>query len=297
MGTFSANESGLGYLFQARYALWLLLTGKEEQELVLETLDDIVLENDGTPEELLQTKHHLQAATSLTDSSAELWKTIRIWSTHLADGKIRIPPTTLSLVTTATASSGSIAAKLRPSSSRDVEAIAVDLEAVSKASTNAALQPAFTAFLALDSVQRKALVSAINVLDTSDDISDTGEKIRERIKLSVDRPFRQSLFERLEGWWFGKVVDQLKAPTPVPISGFEIADQLRHFADQFKPDSLPIDFLEARPETVDARGDERHFVTQLRAIEIGTRRIEKAILDYYRAFEQRSRWAREELLR
>ena len=35
---------------------------------------------------------------------------------------------------------------------------------------------------------------------------------------------------------------------------------------------------------------------QLRAIDVGNTRIEKAILDYYRAYEQRSRWAREELL-
>ena len=42
MPDFSARESGLGYLYQARYALWLLLDGPEEQEVVLETLDDIV---------------------------------------------------------------------------------------------------------------------------------------------------------------------------------------------------------------------------------------------------------------
>jgi len=29
---FSAQESALGYLYQARYALWLLLDGPEERE-------------------------------------------------------------------------------------------------------------------------------------------------------------------------------------------------------------------------------------------------------------------------
>jgi hypothetical protein len=42
---FSAKESGLGYLFQARYALWLILDGPEERETVLESLDDITLES------------------------------------------------------------------------------------------------------------------------------------------------------------------------------------------------------------------------------------------------------------
>jgi len=34
----------LGYLYQARCALALLLSGIEEEELVLESLDDIVLQ-------------------------------------------------------------------------------------------------------------------------------------------------------------------------------------------------------------------------------------------------------------
>lgn len=100
---FSAPESGLGYLYQARYALWLLLDGPEEREVVLETLDDIVMGQDGTPRDLLQTKHNSVPAR-LTDASPQLWKTLRIWSTYLKDGLIRVPPTTLTLITTAEAS-------------------------------------------------------------------------------------------------------------------------------------------------------------------------------------------------
>ena len=120
MGKFSAAEQAIGYLYQIRYALWLLLDGAEEQELVLEALDDIHLESQGTPLELLQTKHHSTKA-SLTDASPDLWKTIRVWSTHLLHRHIQIPPTTLSLVTTATAPPGSIAYKLRPTDDRDCE--------------------------------------------------------------------------------------------------------------------------------------------------------------------------------
>jgi hypothetical protein len=50
------------------------------------------------------------------------------------------------------------------------------------------------------------------------------------------------------------------------------------------------------PSQPDVDNDTRNFVTQLKAIAINNRRIEKAILDYYRAFEQRSKWAREDLL-
>jgi hypothetical protein len=89
MGKFSAADQAIGYLYQVRYALWLLLDGAEEHELVLEALDDIHLESQGTPIELLQTKHHSTKA-SLTNTSADLWKTIRVWSTHLHDNLIQL---------------------------------------------------------------------------------------------------------------------------------------------------------------------------------------------------------------
>jgi hypothetical protein len=292
---FSAQESGLGYLHQARYALWLLLDGPEEREVVLETLDDIVLGQDGTPRDLLQTKHNSVPAR-LTDASPQLWKTLRIWSTHVRDGIIRVPPTTLTLITTAEAPAGSIASTLRPGRERDCATALDGLAKVARTSKNNDLKPAFEAFAGLTADQQVRLVEAINVMDRSPDISDTGNKIRDRIRGAVDRQNRDALFERLEGWWFGKVVDQLRSDRPTPITGFAVYDKLRAIAEQFGPDALPIDYLDARPDSLDPHTDDRMFVRQLRAIDVGLTRIEKAMLDYYRAFEQRSRWAREELL-
>jgi hypothetical protein len=49
--------------------------------------------------------------------------------------------------------------------------------------------------------------------------------------------------------------------------------------------------------SVDASGyQDRPFVHQLRLIEIGNARIFHAIRNFFRAFEQRSRWIREDLL-
>ncbi len=42
------------------------------------------------------------------------------------------------------------------------------------------------------------------------------------------------------------------------------------------------------PET-----DDRHFVRELRAIGLKSERIRRAILDYYRAFQQRNSWLHE----
>jgi hypothetical protein len=292
---FSAQESALGYLYQARYALWLLLNGPEEQEVVLETLDDIVLGQDGTPRDLLQTKHSSVPAR-LTDASSQLWKTLRVWSTHVKDGVIRVPPTTLTLITTAQAPVGSIASVLRPDRGRDCARALDGLAEVARTSKNDDLKAAFAAFTQLADDQQLRLVEAIHILDNSPNISDTGDKIRDRIRGAVDRQNRDALFERLEGWWFGKVVHQLRSNLKKPVAGFEVYDKLRAIAEQFGPNALPIDYLDARPDSVDPHTDNRMFVRQLRDIDVGLTRIEKAILDYYRAYEQRSRWAREELL-
>jgi hypothetical protein len=81
------------------------------------------------------------------------------------------------------------------------------------------------------------------------------------------------------------------------IYGYEVSDKLSAFADEYKSDNLPITFRGKAPAgEIDAENDPRLFVVQLREIGIASNRIRNAILDYYRAFEQRSVWARENLL-
>jgi hypothetical protein len=67
--------------------------------------------------------------------------------------------------------------------------------------------------------------------------------------------------------------------------------------EEFKRSALPVDFKSTTPPlSVVADLDKRPFVRQLRRINVGPARVENAIRDYYRASEQRSRWAREDLL-
>lgn len=307
---FSAPFQALGYLYQARYALYLILEGREEVELSIESLDDVVFEEGGTPHELLQLKHHGSPA-SLTNTSRDLWKTIRIWSIYLKEKTI-LPDTLLTLVTTARASDNSIAALLRPATARlnepasaqhrstgtrDPSLALQKMLEVAKTSNNKKLKSAFEAFLALSAQQQEMLVASIQVLDCSPNISDTATQIKDKIRWNVRREHLEGVYERLEGWWFDKVVCHLSGRSTTPITGFEVHDKIVEITEQFRPDALPIDFLDAFPATpLDPEGDTRRFVAQLRAIAIKNRRIEKAILDYFRAFEQRSRWAREELL-
>lgn len=105
--------------------LWALRRLKIDDDFVisLETLDDVTFETrGGKPEELLQTKHHRNRESTLTDASEDLWKSLRVWfEGHTA--KTIPPDTALHLLTTETAPAGSIAARLRSDDGRDVDGL------------------------------------------------------------------------------------------------------------------------------------------------------------------------------
>lgn len=294
---FSAGAQAIGYLYQARYALHLILQSSEETKLSIEGLDDIEFEEGTNPIELLQLKHHTKEA-SLTDHSADLWKTIRVWSTYAQDGRIQLGDTLFTLVTTAKAKDDSIAALLQPEgNNRDAKIACQKLITIAQTSENESLQKAFAAFTSLTPEKRGMLIESIHVLDASPNICDTGGRIKDRIKFAVSAEHLEGLYERLEGWWFGKVVSHLSGGSEEVITATEVHNKIVDIAEEFRPDSLPIDYANAQPPSPpDPERDNRYFVLQLKAIALQNKRIEKAIIDYYRAFEQRSRWVREELL-
>jgi hypothetical protein len=76
---FTAAPSALGYLHQCRYALYLLLDRMQttpDAQIAVERFDDISFEDHGTPEELIQVKHHLGPNPDLKGgcSAAILWE-------------------------------------------------------------------------------------------------------------------------------------------------------------------------------------------------------------------------------
>src|SRR5262249_35243754 len=79
----------------------------------------------------------------------------------------------------------------------------------------------------------------------------------------------------------------------------EIESQMSDLREQFKQESLPIDddlLTFDLDETTQTAHANYPFVRQLEIAAAGKRRIAAAIRDYYRAFEQRSRWLRNDLL-
>ncbi len=287
-GQFSANASALGYFYQARYALLLLLGADVDAEMSLERFDDISFEQEGTPTQLLQTKHQINYTGSLSDASTDLWKTLRVWSEAITEGTIEPSETILSLVTTGRAGDGSAASKLRPHTAqqpRDVDTALEIIRAVPLTSKSESNKPAYDAFLALTPEQQHALVNNIYVLDSSPNVIDTKDQILEKLKFSTRRQFLNQVYERVEGWWFDRVVKHLSRDSSNPILYRELLAQINDVQEEYFEDNLPIEFLRAiAPEERELSEEQRIFIQQLRLVTVGEPRIRRAINDYYRAF-------------
>jgi len=297
---FSAAGSVLGYLYQCRIALlWTLRRarsqGQAEFTVVIEGLDDVSFESDASVTELLQTKHHVSRRGNLTDTSEDLWKTLRVWCDGWARGIVP-HDSAFYLITTAVAPAGSAAHYLRPSEERCPEAALERLRAVARLRGNRSNSSAYDTLLCLADPDQSSLIGSVVVLDSVPAIDRLDDLIDSELTWAVEAGKRASLRQRLEAWWMGRVVAHLVAKEQAPILSAEVTAQIDDLREQFKRDNLPIDddLLDAEIDFRDYQ--DRTFVRQLGLIDVVGRGVVFAIKDYYRAYEQRSRWVREDLL-
>ncbi|MDI7774701.1 ABC-three component system protein [Asticcacaulis sp. EMRT-3] len=303
---FSAAPSAAGYFYQARLALALCIPHVNKGtniEVAIERLDDISFSANYTPLELLQVKHHIDRVGSLTDSSPDLWKTLRIWAEAITNNPSLPSRTRLVLVTTGVAPDESVASLLRPQAAypagvkRDPKSAADRLSKVAETSTNLALKPAFAAFLALTEPMRASLLSVVEVVDRQEVLANLDEVLEDLLRLSAPNGKAAEARERLEGWWWPRVCSSLASAQASPIAIAELEAKLDDIRDMLKRDALVADLEFAVPSDNDVEQYEGfHFVRQLKAIGIGGNRIGYAKRDYYRAFAQRSKWTREHVV-
>jgi hypothetical protein len=186
---------------------------------------------------------------------------------------------------------------LLPASPRDESTLHAEITAALERSRSELIINVGKQFNKLSEEEQLDFLSRITIVDATPRIDNIPAVIIDQQLRTVRREARLAVFERLEGWWSGVVVDLLTGEREIPVRGSEVSDKLAALADEYKSDNLPITFRGKQPrEGIDPDGDPRLFVSQLREISIGPGRIQSAILDYYRAFEQRSAWVREDLV-
>jgi hypothetical protein len=294
---YSASDSLLGYLYQCRLALLESLKRLKTNPSItvsVETLDDVVFETNGTPNEIIQVKHHLNRQANLADSSTDLWKTMRIWCDLYQKG-IPQSDTVLCMMTTSTASEGSAAYYLR-AENRDIIAAEKKLLKVTQTSKNKENSEAYYSFSKLTYESRLELLKSILILDRYPLNENLDQHLQKELGYVCQRSKINQFLTYFEGWWFKRVLKSLSSQSSMYILGEELDSQLDELREQFKSDALPIN-ADLKIATIDHKLYQNYtFVRQLELIDIGLRRVSIAVNNYYRAFEQRSRWLREDLL-
>lgn len=293
----SAADPALGYLYQCRIALLLALEklrGGEEFIVAVETLDDVTFEGIAQPAELLQVKHHLKRGGSLSDASVDLWRTMRVWADAEDEG--RLPAQALLfLVTTASVPKGCAAANLL-STDRDPASAETRLLATAETSISKSNAAAYAAFKKLSKRRRRRLLERVTVVPGVRNIEDIDDDLKKTVYFAASPEHLASFLSRLEGWWYRRLIRQMAAGGGAEVGSSEIQSEITDLQEQFKQDSLPIDPDILDIEFSDAEYKDALFVEQLNLIQVNPRRIFFAIRNYLRAFEQRSRWVREDLL-
>ena len=255
---FTAAPAAIGYLYQARLALAVCLRYAYSDagvEVAIERLDDVSFEANGSPLELLQTKHHIRRVANLSDSCPDLWRRCGSGASRL--WQIPGPPTRTQLVLK------SRRARLGPimqHGSFDPVALRASFEVKTrvrprKFSLSSPKIPKNQALAAcLHSVScaspppmRSSLLSAVRILHGQPLLDELGSVIEGSIRMAAPRGQVGRAREMLEGWWWPRICDALMQTPVGTISVLELEAKLRDPGEALNWDALIADFEHATP--------------------------------------------------
>ena len=290
-----AAGQALGYFHQCMWALVELGrrgSADPSVQLRLESLDDIQFDADGSPAELLQTKHHLGAAGVVTANSADLWRTLNVWMDVAAT-----EDAILRLVTTQAVQPDSELARLLVGGERDSALVVAALVEAATKSTNVKTAAWRKKFLSLGEPAQHALAARIHIDDRSSQAPDFDQEVTKTFRYAIPVGKESVFVHLIKGWWAGISVKLLSRELAA-VTGGDLVLQINDIADQLKADTLPLDplVMQEYDESIRDAYQDRPFVQQLVWIALDNTRLWKAIRDYHRAYSQRSFWLRYQLL-
>lgn len=295
---YSAGEQGLGYIFQPRFALYQALELPEDTAILIEKEDDLdFLESSG--KKTLASLKHKAVGERLTDLSVDFWKSVNIWLTrYQANGRVESDYQFFLFTTSSVAPDSFLRFFLYGANTTEAQPSLWQLTentlATSKAKSFTKIKELLSKLTALE---KEDFVSRITIIDSTPRIGDLPALIKAQKMRPIRAEHRDAVFERLEGWWNDLIIQMLCEPQSEPAYARDVSEKLFNFSEEYKDDNLPITFEDAIPTSpIDVSIDNRLFVSQLRNLKLSPSRIRNAILDYYRAFEQRSAWARQRLV-
>ncbi|MFG0635884.1 ABC-three component system protein [Acinetobacter soli] len=298
---FSAGAQGIGYIYQPRFALYHLLELPERVAVFIEKDDDLdFVDNEKNIKTLASLKHKAEGER-LTDLATDFWKSLRVWCDRYEKYGYETSDLQFYLMTTNTISDSSFLKYFKPGVNRSKleKSLTEQLTAAANKSSAKIVKEVLVKFKQYEAKGNGVLedfISRIVIVEESPRIDEIADLIKEKHLRTVRRECKEYVFERLESWWNQEVIALLIGKRDMPLSGYELSDKMTSLADEYKSDNLPITWRDSEPDDIDPDIDSRRFVQQLKLINISTNRIRSAIIDYYRAFEQRAEWLRQHLI-
>ncbi|WP_157502033.1 ABC-three component system protein [Leucobacter celer] len=292
MSQFDASATALGFIYQFRWGLLDLLRAMRSDAtrcLSIEDYDDIAqLNSDGQVLSASQLKHH-DGVSPITDASPDLWKTLRVW---LETPALRIDNgPLLYLITTSTVPEGSAAALLR-NDQRDEKQACELLTQAATSYTAGSTKAGRNAWTNAEESVRLALVARIHIVDNNPKVGEVDRLIRQELSQTVRDEHMDHFVERLWGWWNEQCLKVLNTPGVATISAEKLRSKLHSLRDHYLEGSLPVDdtLAEITAEEVAEEHFGKPFVKQLEWIGIHGRNMQRALIDYHRAYAQTTKW-------
>lgn len=295
-GQHDAAASAIGYLYQTQWPLVDLVRRSRHEpdcRLSLELLDDVVWLQDGTPQELVQSKHHIDRAGGVGDMSVDLWRTLGVWMDAHEPGDPAGP--TLTLVTTSVAAPGSAAHALRSSTYASDEARG-RLEEAATNSNAVATQAVRDRFLGLPEPARSAFVARIRVLDGAPTVEGLDAELRKELYLVLPRGHEDTFVGLVWDWWLRQAI-ALLTRSLATVSGLDLRAAIDRIRNGFSEDNLPTTIPREAfdPGSMPAY-QSRVFVRQLDLVGPPDTILQRSIQDYYRAVTQSAAWIENNLV-
>ena len=299
MSNHQAPEQMLGYIYQIRYALYLLLQNDDPDAIIsIEKFDDIALTTeDDNLNTYIQLKHHTKNHGSLTDSSTDVWRTLNAWINEIKKDISILNNTKFLIITTAKSPVDSACSLLSDDmNSRNTEKAFEKLLYICNNSDNKAHEFFYENFKVQSDTITKKLVEKIYIIDNAYNIVESANEIKKRLRYGCKEQHISSVFERLEGWWYNKSIEALNSVDPVFINAKQVTSYIVDLNQQYRDDNLPIDIYEDDLDFENAKFITQMFYEQLKLIGVSSRKLTIALQDYYKAFRQRANWVRNDLL-
>lgn len=300
LNQFDATSSLLGYIYQIRYGLLLSLKKMREVDdpddyfVSIETIDDIAFEKNGTPEELLQTKYH-STPGNISNKSPDIWKTIRVWIEAYKNNQLDFNKANLFLVTTENVVTETLADFLSNTRNRDIEKAKELMCSIVEDNPSNKNKKAFLLFNSLSDTEQRNLCEVIYVIDRSETLVEIEKHLKNNLRGYAPSTQLKPFLNRLEGKWFSMAVSALEAKDG-RINLGQIVNVIDDLREQFLPINLPDDYSSAEVDVASLVQQDHDFINQMKLLGAGERLIKIAALDFFRASEQRSRWAGDGLL-